>query len=92
MFYILNFIKFTLLISGLFLMILYSNLSTPKSWISSDITIGYNQISEKKPIAIAFEYGTKFTPDTMLYFHPSFGIGSERQYNHGIEFGLVILY
>jgi hypothetical protein len=28
----------------------------------------------------------------MLYFHPSFGIGSERQYNHGIEFGLVILY
>jgi len=68
------------------------NYSFSKSWISSDITVGYNQISEKKPIAIAFEYGTKFTPDTMLYFHPSFGIGSERQYNHGIEFGLVILY
>ena len=62
------------------------------SWIATDFSVGYNVKSETNPYALALEYGTKFTPDTMLYFHPSIGIGSERQYNYGVEFGVVILY
>lgn len=66
--------------------------SFSKNWIAADFSAGYNFISETNPYALALEYGTKFTPDTMLYFHPSIGIGSERQYNYGVEFGVVILY
>ena len=66
--------------------------SFSKSWVSTELTIGYNAISERNPNSVALEYGTKFTPDTMLYFHPSIGIGSERGYNYGLEFGLVVLY
>jgi hypothetical protein len=66
--------------------------SFSKSWVSTELTIGYNAVSKQNPNSVALEYGTKFTPDTMLYFHPSIGLGSERGYNYGLEFGLVVLY
>lgn len=66
--------------------------SFAKCWVSAEINAGYNHVSERNTNSLALEFGTKFTADTMLYIHPSAGIGSERSYNYGLEFGLVVLY
>jgi hypothetical protein len=66
--------------------------SFSKNWIGTNVAFRYNTIKEGFQNTVFFEFGRKFTSDSMFYIHPSIAFGSEKSYNYGLELGLVILF
>jgi hypothetical protein len=66
--------------------------SFSKNWVGTNVALRYNTIKEGFQNTVFFEFGRKFTSDSMFYIHPSVAFGSEKSYNYGLELGLVILF
>ncbi len=63
-----------------------------KNWIGTNLALRYNTVKEGFQNTTFFEFGRKFSTDSMFYIHPSIAFGSEKAYNYGLELGLVILF
>ena len=63
-----------------------------KNWVGAVAHFRYSFETKGYKNSFAIEYGRKFTPRFYAYIHPSFGFGSQKSYNNGIEIGVLIFF